>query len=57
MLTRYDAIKDQEVELTQEYFNELQAQFGAMLHHYSLNCNDKFNEFCEEWKSKVNKNA
>lgn len=55
MLKRYNGIKDEMVELTQEYFDELQKQFVAMMMHYSKNSPENYNKFCDEYK--VNQNA
>ena len=49
-LKRYDAIKDEMVELTQEYFDNLQKRFEQMLLHYSTSCPEKYKEFCNKYK-------
>lgn len=45
MLKRYDAIKEEMVELTQEYFDLLQSQFAQLMFHYSKNSPENYKNF------------
>jgi len=49
MLQRYDATKDEMVELDQEYFNKLYKQFIAISLDYKKNCPDKYKEFLDNY--------
>lgn len=49
MLQRYDAVSDELVELTQEWFNDFQRQMLALALHYKNNSPDNFAKFREKY--------
>lgn len=51
MLKRYDAIEDEMVELTQDYFDMLQHQFTKAIFYFSKNCPEDYAKFIESYKS------
>jgi hypothetical protein len=57
MLKRYDAIKNEMVELDQEYFDRLQWQFACMMKDYAKHCPKQYEHFCNSYGVKVKDNA
>lgn len=45
MLKRYDASKDELVELTQEYFDNIQKQFGKVMLYFSNAVSEEYKKF------------
>ncbi len=59
MLKRYDANKDEMVEVTQEWIDEFQKHTKALALHYKENAPNSFKQFYMEYAStgKVTENA